>query len=113
MQLVGKPPLPPYWSLGFQLSRYGFKNLNEMKQVYNRMRQNSLPLDVLWNDIDLYKNHNIFSYDNVSFAGLPEFIKMLHNNGMAYIPMLDPGKLYIRLRLILMIINRNYLFLII
>ena len=46
---------------------------------------------MIWNDIDVYRDHNIFSYNNESFYGLPEFIDMLHNDGLYYIPMLDPG----------------------
>lgn len=41
--LVGKPPLPPYWALGFHLCRYGYNNLTTMKKVYNRMKENSIP----------------------------------------------------------------------
>lgn len=44
VSLVGKPPLPPYWSLGFHLCRYGYNNLTTMKNTYNRMKQNSIPL---------------------------------------------------------------------
>lgn len=34
---------------------------------------------------------NDFTYDKVNFEGLPEFIKDLHNKGMHYIPLIDPG----------------------
>ena len=46
--LIGKPPIPPYWSLGFHLSRYGFNNLNNMKLVYQRMKENEIPLGNCW-----------------------------------------------------------------
>lgn len=91
VSLIGKPELPPYWSLGFQLSRYGYNNITNMKQTYQRMKDNSIPLDTLWNDIDLYTEHNIFSYDNRSFNGMPEFIDMLHQENVHYVLMLDPG----------------------
>lgn len=62
-----------------------------MKQTYKRMKDNSIPLDVIWNDIDLYRDHNIFSYDNQSFEGMPEFIDILKKENVNYVLMLDPG----------------------
>lgn len=47
VSLIGKPALPPFWSLGFQLSRYGFNNLKTMKKVYNRMKENAIPLGLI------------------------------------------------------------------
>ena len=33
----GMPPqMPPYWSLGFHLCRYGYKDDNELQTVINR-----------------------------------------------------------------------------
>lgn len=34
---------------------------------------------------------NDFTYDRISFKGLPQFIKELHQRGMHYIPLIDPG----------------------
>lgn len=45
----------------------------------------------MWNDIDVYWERNMFRYDNKSFDGLPEFVDMLHTQGISYIPMLDPS----------------------
>lgn len=34
--VIGKPYFPPYWSLGFQLSRYDYENLENLTRVFNR-----------------------------------------------------------------------------
>lgn len=43
IQLIGKPVIPPYWSLGFQLSRWDYGSLSEVKKTVERNRAISLP----------------------------------------------------------------------
>ena len=33
----------PYWALGFQLSRWGYTTIDQLKQVVARMRENDIP----------------------------------------------------------------------
>lgn len=42
-QIVGKPFMPPYWSLGFHLCRFGYKTLAETKRIWNRTRAAGIP----------------------------------------------------------------------
>lgn len=41
--VVGKPFLPPSWSLGFHLCRYGYNSSNATQNYVNRMRAASIP----------------------------------------------------------------------
>ena len=43
LQLIGRPVIPPYWSLGFQLSRWDYGSLSEVKKTVERNRAVSLP----------------------------------------------------------------------
>ena len=45
--LIGYPYMPPYWGLGFQLSRYGFNTLDNMRAAMERTINANIPLDVL------------------------------------------------------------------
>jgi alpha-glucosidase (family GH31 glycosyl hydrolase) len=45
--VIGKPYFPPYWALGFQLSRYGFNSLTNMKAAMTRTLDAKIPLDVM------------------------------------------------------------------
>ncbi|XP_054288436.1 lysosomal alpha-glucosidase-like [Macrosteles quadrilineatus] len=90
-ELVGRPALPPYWSLGFHLCRFGYKTLDETIEVWNRTRKARIPFDTQWNDLDYMENGNDFTYDKTTFKGLPEFVDTLHKEGMHYVVLVDPG----------------------
>lgn len=36
-------------------------------------------------------NSNDFTYDRKTYEGLPGFVRELHEKGMHYIPLVDPG----------------------
>uniref|UniRef100_A0A673G2Q8 P-type domain-containing protein n=1 Tax=Sinocyclocheilus rhinocerous TaxID=307959 RepID=A0A673G2Q8_9TELE len=90
-KLIGRPFIPPYWSLGFQLSRWDYGSLEEVKKVVERNRQADLPYDVQYTDIDYMENKKIFTYDMDKFAALPQFADYMHDKGQKYIVILDPA----------------------
>ncbi|XP_015587531.1 lysosomal alpha-glucosidase [Cephus cinctus] len=90
-EVVGKPFMPPYWSLGFHLCRFGYGSLEKTKEVWNRTRTAGIPLDTQWNDLDYMSNNNDFTYSEDNFKDLPKFIDELHTLGMHYIPLIDAG----------------------
>lgn len=42
-QLIGRPMIPPYYGLGFQLCKYGYQSVDEIKEVVNRTKQAKIP----------------------------------------------------------------------
>ncbi|CAL1274835.1 unnamed protein product [Larinioides sclopetarius] len=89
--IVGRTFMPPYWSLGFQLCRYGYNSLNTTKETLQRNIDADISVDVQWNDIDYMDQRKDFTYDQDKYAGLPEFVEELHSKGMHYVVMTDPG----------------------
>ena len=45
--------MPPYWSLGFHLCRYGYNSLENMQAAVDRTTQYGIPHDAQWGDIDI------------------------------------------------------------
>ncbi|KAL3207319.1 hypothetical protein MRX96_052700 [Rhipicephalus microplus] len=84
-RVVGFPAMPPYWSLGFHLCRYGYESLNNTRAVMQNNMLDGIPLDAQWNDIDSMERRNGFTYDTEAFAGLPEFVREVHAGGRRYI----------------------------
>ncbi|VDK18693.1 unnamed protein product [Anisakis simplex] len=70
LALVGHPTVPAYWALGFQISRYGYKSLSEVKAVVNDMRKAGIPLDVVYADIDYMDRYQDFTIGKVTLLKL-------------------------------------------
>ncbi|XP_065063012.1 lysosomal alpha-glucosidase-like [Rhopilema esculentum] len=89
--LVGKPIVPPYWSLGFHLCRWGYGTIERMQEVDKNMADNKIPLDTQWNDIEYMDRYLDFSVDSKKWHGLSQYVDDLHNKGMHYVMIIDPG----------------------
>jgi len=46
-RLTGQPAVPPDWSFGFWISRWGYRNRDEVMTVARRMREEKVPCDVI------------------------------------------------------------------
>jgi len=89
-EAVGRPQLPPYWGLGFQLCRFGYDNIETMKATVDRNVAYGIPQDVQYADIDVMHKNLDFTYSQDRFAGLPEYIKELKAKGIKFVTIVDP-----------------------
>ncbi|XP_057311826.1 sucrase-isomaltase, intestinal-like [Hydractinia symbiolongicarpus] len=90
-ELIGRPVMPSYWSLGFQLCRYGYNSLDEVKKTVARMSKYDIPQDIQYGDIDYMERQLDFTYDKKTYAGLPEYVRKIKKQGLKYITILDPA----------------------
>ena len=42
-EVIGRPALPPYWALGFHQCRWGYEDLDEVKDVVANYAKNEVP----------------------------------------------------------------------
>ncbi|KAM5303222.1 putative maltase-glucoamylase 2 [Glossophaga mutica] len=91
LELVGRPFLPSYWNLGFQLSRRGYGSIDGLEEVVNRTRKAGIPYDVQYLDIDYMDGKKDFTVDEKAFPGLPGFSENLHKHGLKYVIIMNPG----------------------
>ncbi|XP_061159667.1 lysosomal alpha-glucosidase isoform X1 [Syngnathus typhle] len=91
LQVIGYPAMPPYWSLGFHLCRWGYNTTNVTRQVAQRMHDANFPMDVQWNDLDYANKGRVFTNDPVRFGDLKEMVEEFHQRGLKYVLILDPG----------------------
>ncbi|PIL31234.1 hypothetical protein GSI_05932 [Ganoderma sinense ZZ0214-1] len=91
--LIGLPTWQPLWGLGFHLCRWGYSTVNATKASAQAMRDAGIPLETMWNDIDVYHAYRDFTSDPVSFPGdqMRAFIRELAANNQHYIPIVDAG----------------------
>ncbi|KAF9104188.1 hypothetical protein BGX27_010206 [Mortierella sp. AM989] len=92
-EVIGRPLMPPAWSMGFHQSRYGYKNIDAVEQVVKRFRQENLPLDGVWIDIDYMDSFKDFTYDEARFpkARIRALAENLAANNQNMVLIIDPG----------------------
>ncbi|XP_046544792.1 LOW QUALITY PROTEIN: sucrase-isomaltase, intestinal-like [Haliotis rubra] len=89
-QVIGRPVMPPYWALGFQLSRYGYNNISNLRRAVENTRRYDIPHDVQYVDIDHMDERKDFTIDDINFPGLNDYFNELRQEGMKTIIILDP-----------------------
>eukprot|EP00833_Pecoramyces_ruminatium_P009629 jgi/Orpsp1_1/1183661/evm.model.c7180000086195.1 len=92
-KVIGQPALMPYWPLGFHQCRYGYPNIDKVESVVAKYKENNIPLDTMWIDIDYMDKYKDFTYDPVNFPveRIKKFVNNLHDNHQYYINMIDPA----------------------
>ncbi|KAK7054983.1 hypothetical protein VNI00_003446 [Paramarasmius palmivorus] len=90
-EMIGLPTWQPLWGFGFHLCRWGYHNVNETREQVQNMRAAGVPLEVMWNDIDLYNTFRDFTTDAGRFPAeeVRELIRELASNHQKYIPIVD------------------------
>mmetsp|Transcript_1630 Transcript_1630/g.5773 ORF Transcript_1630/g.5773 Transcript_1630/m.5773 type:complete len:900 (+) Transcript_1630:70-2769(+) len=91
--VVGRPAMPPYWHLGFNQCRWGYKSIQETASVTYNYKRFNIPLDTQWNDIDIFDEYRDFTTDPTYYPveEVRAFTDYLHGNGQHYIMITDPG----------------------
>lgn len=75
--LTGPSPMPPLWSLGFQQSRYSYYPESRVLEIANKLREEKIPADALYLDIDYQQDNRPFTVDPVKFPHFPQMIQQL------------------------------------
>ena len=89
--MIGQTPLPPYWSLGFHLCKYGYETDEEVNETFHANIDAGIPLDAQWVDIDYMSEFNMFTYDREKFGNLPQLVDHIQETGRHFVPILDPA----------------------
>lgn len=92
-EVIGRPHMPPAWALGFHQSRYGYKSIDQVQQVVRRYKQEKLPLDGMWIDIDYMDKFKDFTYDEARFpkTRVRELVSELASFNQSMVLIVDPG----------------------
>lgn len=89
--LTGRTPLPQLWTLGFQQSRWGYENAEDVKYVVDNYRKEQIPLDVIHFDIDYMEHCKVFTWDEGNYGKKGELFASLRERGIKPVTIIDPG----------------------
>ena len=91
LQMIGKAYIPPKWAFGYFQSRWGYKDLEEIKEVYETFKTEDIPLDGIYLDLDYMEDFKNFTVSEKRFPEFKEFVENLKNNGVYLVPIIDAG----------------------
>ena len=79
--LTGHIELPPYWTLGFQQSRYSYFPEARVREIARTFREKKIPADAIYLDIDYQKGYAPFTVNREYFPTFENMIKDLTAEG--------------------------------
>jgi alpha-glucosidase len=87
--LVGRSPLPPLWSLGYQQSRYSYYPEARAREIVETMRSKKIPLDAIYFDIDYQQDYAPFTVNRQYFPNFEKMIADFRSTGVHTILITD------------------------
>jgi alpha-glucosidase len=87
--LVGRSPLPPLWTLGYQQSRYSYYPEARVREVAATLRQKKIPADVIYLDIDYQQGNAPFTVNREYFPHFEQMIADLRAQGFRTVTITD------------------------
>ncbi len=85
--LTGKTEdVPPKWSFGLWMSKYGYKTKKEVEEVVKKLRERNIPVDVIGLDPFWMRNKHWcdFVIDEQKFPNMKEMIKSMREKGIKF-----------------------------
>lgn len=89
--LTGRSYIPPKWAFGLGQSRWSYMNEEEVRKVVQGYRENGIPLDSVYLDIDYMKDYIDFTVDKTRFPDLAKLAAELKEQHIHLVPIIDAG----------------------
>lgn len=90
-QMIGRSYIAPRWALGYGQSRWGYENAEDIRNVAKQYRENHIPLDMIYMDIDYMNGYRNFTIDDKAFPAFEEFVQEMQEQKLHLIPIIDAG----------------------
>ncbi len=89
--LTGTHPMPPLWALGYHQCRWSYYPESKVKKIANGFRENKIPCDGIYLDIDYMDGYRCFTWNRKYFPDPKKMIKELAADGFKTVVIIDPG----------------------
>ena len=89
--ITGQSYIPPKWAFGFGQSRWGYKTEEDIRTVFTRYQDASVPLDSIYLDIDYMERYKDFTVNTESFPHFSDFVEEMQKSHVHLVPIIDAG----------------------
>ncbi|PWB52973.1 MAG: alpha-glucosidase [Anaerolineales bacterium] len=89
--LIGRPFLPPKWSLGYHQCRWGYHTEEDIRQVIKGFETHDLPISAIHLDIDYMDGFKVFTVDKSHFPELKNLTTELDHQGIKVVASINPA----------------------
>ncbi|MCC8046099.1 MAG: alpha-glucosidase [Clostridiales bacterium] len=90
-RIIGRPYLPPRWAFGYGQSRWSYLSADEVRQVAAGFRENQIPIDSIYLDIDYMEGYKDFTINRETFPDFEELVSEMRAQGIHLVPIIDGG----------------------
>lgn len=90
-RIIGKSYIAPKYAFGFGQSRWGYKTAEDIEAVVSGYRDNRIPLDMVYMDIDYMQEYKDFTVNPERFPDFAQFVQKMKARGIHLIPIIDAG----------------------
>ena len=90
-KMIGTSYVAPKYAFGFGQSRWGYKTKDDIATVVKNYRDNHIPIDMVYLDIDYMQDFKDFTINPERFPDFPEFVQEMKEKKIHLIPIIDAG----------------------
>ncbi len=90
-RIIGKSYIAPRYAFGFGQSRWGYRTAEDIEGVVKGYRENEIPLDMVYMDIDYMQDYKDFTVNPERFPDFGEFVQKMKAEKIHLIPIIDAG----------------------
>ncbi len=89
--MIGRSYIPPKWAFGYGQSRWGYKCADDIRYVVKQHRENQIPLDSVYMDIDYMERFKDFTVNEERYPDFPSFVEEMKEEHIHLVPIIDAG----------------------
>ncbi|MGN0314403.1 MAG: TIM-barrel domain-containing protein [Fusicatenibacter sp.] len=89
--IIGRSFIPPKFAFGFGQSRWGYKTEADFREVAQKYRENHIPIDMIYMDIDYMQDYKDFTINEERFPDFDGFVSDMKAEKIHLVPIIDAG----------------------
>lgn len=90
-QMIGRSYIAPKWAFGYGQSRWSYMTADEIREVVKMHRENHIPLDSVYMDIDYMERYKDFTVSEEAFPDFSAFVEEMKQQNIHLVPIIDAG----------------------